>query len=72
MMSPNEYRQRARECVQAAAVTDEPDLKAALLTLAENWTLFADRAERAEASPKPKTPWAGPGTERRTDHRSRA
>jgi hypothetical protein len=47
MTSAGEYRQYAAECLQALKMTTSPEVKAALLLMAERWEKLADYAERA-------------------------
>jgi hypothetical protein len=48
MTTPAEYRQSAEECLQAARAALLPEVRAVLLTMAQRWNEFADRAEGNE------------------------
>ena len=54
MTTAAEYRQYARECLQALNSTTSADVRAALLLMARRWSKLADYAERA-ASLRPDT-----------------
>jgi hypothetical protein len=47
MTTAGEYRQYAAECLQALRLTTSPEVKAALLLMAERWEKLAAYAERA-------------------------
>jgi len=46
MTTTAEYRAYAEECVQALNFTTSPEVRAALLLMAERWGKLADFAER--------------------------
>jgi hypothetical protein len=48
-----EYRAYAAECLEALKLTTTPEVKAALLLMAERWDRLAEYVERA-ASLKPR------------------
>jgi len=52
MTTAVEYRQYAVECLHVLRFTTSPEVKAALLLMAERWNKLADFVERA-ASVKP-------------------
>ena len=52
MTTAVEYRHYAIECLQVLRFTTSPEVKAALLLMAERWNKLADFVERA-ASVKP-------------------
>lgn len=56
MPTPEEYRQYAEECLQALKFASTPEVRTALLTMAQRWMDLADRQERAQAglAPPPK------------------
>ncbi|HEV3397435.1 MAG TPA: hypothetical protein VG100_14925 [Xanthobacteraceae bacterium] len=54
MTTAVEYRKYAAECLEALKFTTSPEIKAALLLMAERWDRLADYVERA-ASIKPST-----------------
>ena len=47
LMSPDEYRARAQECVQLAATAGEAQ-RPSLLQIADAWLSLADQAEAEE------------------------
>ena len=47
LMSPDEYRARAQECVQLAATAGEAQ-RPSLLEIASTWLRLADQAEAEE------------------------
>ncbi len=54
MLSGNEYRQRANECIAAADRVAEPERKVGLLELAQRWLRLAfepDNLEHYTAQP---------------------
>jgi hypothetical protein len=46
MSTPAKYKQYAEECLEAMRAASIPEVKAALLTMAQRWTELADRTER--------------------------
>ena len=48
MTTAAEYRQYAEECLQAMRAALIPEVRAALFTAAQRWTVLADRMEGAE------------------------
>jgi hypothetical protein len=54
MTTTVEYRRYAAECLEALKFTTSPEVKAALLLMAERWNKLADYVERA-AGIKPST-----------------
>ena len=51
MASEEHYRERARECMQAADTMFEADRKVALLELAQRWLRLAHHAEVVSGTP---------------------
>jgi hypothetical protein len=47
MTTAAEYREYAEECLAALKFTTSPEVRAALLLMAERWGKLADFAERA-------------------------
>jgi hypothetical protein len=47
MTTAAEYREYSAECLQALKFTTSPEVKAALLLMAERWQRLADYVERA-------------------------
>ena len=47
MTTATEYREYAEECLQALKFTTSPEVRAALLLMAERWNKLADFVERA-------------------------
>ena len=45
-----EYRQYAEECLHVLRFTTSPEVKAALLLMAERWNKLADFVERAAST----------------------
>ena len=43
-----EYRARAKECLEEAKATSDPQIKKKLQEIAKQWLVLADRAEREE------------------------
>ena len=50
MGTPAEYRAAAAECLQAMQLSMAPDVRAALLQMAQRWTELAQRLENNQAS----------------------
>jgi len=46
MLTAAEYRQFAAECLMALRTTTTPEIRAALLTMAQRWNDLADHIER--------------------------
>jgi hypothetical protein len=59
MTTATEYRAYAAECLQTIKFTTSPEVKAALLLMAERWERLADYVERASGL-KPDTHQIGP------------
>jgi hypothetical protein len=55
MTTAAEYRQFSAECLEALKFTTSPEVKAALLLMAERWQKLAEYVERA-ASIVPEPP----------------
>ena len=47
MTTATEYREYAEECLQALRFTTSPEVRAALLLMAQRWGKLAEFAERA-------------------------
>jgi len=60
MTTAAEYRTYAAECLQTLKFTTSPEVKAALLLMAERWEKLAEYVERA-SSLKPETLQNGRG-----------
>jgi len=49
----NQYRVRARECMEAADGINEPGHRIILLELAQRWLMLADQIDKIEARRQP-------------------
>jgi hypothetical protein len=54
MTTAEEYRRNAAECIEALKTTTAPEVRAALLTMAQQWNERADQWERGAAQLSPK------------------
>lgn len=50
MSKPDEYRAKAQECERMAAISRNPNEKAALLQLAQQWLSMIPNAEPTKSS----------------------
>jgi hypothetical protein len=48
MTTPTEYRTYSEQCLQASRVAQVPEVKAALIKMAQRWRDLAERSERQQ------------------------
>jgi hypothetical protein len=63
MSGADEYRRNAIECLQALKTTATPEVRSALLSMAQRWNEAADRWERGAAQLGPKGARSPPKSE---------